>query len=324
MKISVCIPAYNRPNYLRSAIQSVLLQTFRDFELIVVDDASPQNLEPVIKEFHDNRIRFFRNKVNVNYVKNWNLCLEQARGEYIKFLLDDDVFKPHLLERQAAVLQQFPSVGFVGCRYDVIDADGKPHNAPETQKEQYRLFLRDTQEPGTVFIREYLLGKRAVGLPTSIMFRRALMRTSGFNPEVDFAADIDMWMDLALRSDFYYIDEELCSVRFHSGTVSQSVTQRDVFNYRHLYTLVSNLYTQLSSTHQTDSLASVRNQAYWRISHLAITNAFRNANATDRRRVLKDILENDPILLNRAKARLLWTTIKAGRTGKRLIGKQPI
>lgn len=113
-KISVLIPTYNYGRFLDETIQSVLSQTYTDFELVVVDNCSTDNTIEVVQPYLvDKRVRFYRNETNIGLVGNWNKCLELAQGEYIKFLCADDKFHPLLLQQFAAVMEQHPQVMLV-------------------------------------------------------------------------------------------------------------------------------------------------------------------------------------------------------------------
>ena len=105
-KVSVCIPTYRGAQTIGPAIASVLAQTFTDFELIVIDDGSPDETATIVAGFEDSRITYVRNASNLGPEGNWNRCLEMARGTYFKLLPHDDLLHPHCLERQAAVLDQ--------------------------------------------------------------------------------------------------------------------------------------------------------------------------------------------------------------------------
>ena len=110
MKFTIAIPAF-KARYLCNAIESCLNQTFSDFEIVVVDDASPENIASVVEKFDDNRIRFFRNDKNfgaIDVVDNWNKCLEYAKGEYIICMGDDDRLKPCCLEEFAKLMEKYP------------------------------------------------------------------------------------------------------------------------------------------------------------------------------------------------------------------------
>ena len=117
-KVSVVIPSYNRPHFLLRAINSVLRQTFTSFELIIVDDASTEDIATVITSINDSRVVFVKHNCNkgVNIARNTGLKI--SRGEYIAFLDNDDEWLPEKLERQLASFEQSKDerLGVVGCQ----------------------------------------------------------------------------------------------------------------------------------------------------------------------------------------------------------------
>ena len=123
-KISVLIPTYNYARFLGEAIESVLSQDFRDFELLIVDDCSTDNTIEVARPFcqRDNRVRFAVNSSNLGMVKNWNHCLELARGYYIKFLFGDDkLCHPQALSKMIELLERNPSATLAASGRAILD-----------------------------------------------------------------------------------------------------------------------------------------------------------------------------------------------------------
>ena len=123
-KVSVVIPTHNRANLVGRAIQSVLDQTYRDFELIVVDDASTDGTEEVTKALNDNRIRYIHHMMNRGASGARNTGIENANGEYIAFLNDDDEWLPEYLDQMISFLEaKDRSIGLVYCPFYRIDPD---------------------------------------------------------------------------------------------------------------------------------------------------------------------------------------------------------
>lgn len=120
---SITIPAYKQ-RFLYEAIESCLAQTYKNFELIVVDDASPEDLASIVKAFDDSRIRYYRNEKNcgaIDVVDNWNICLSHAQGEYIICMGDDDCLLPCCLEEYARMIKERPEIGLLHGWTEVID-----------------------------------------------------------------------------------------------------------------------------------------------------------------------------------------------------------
>ncbi len=122
-KFSITIPAYKQA-YLQEAIASCLKQTYSNFELIIVDDASPEDLISVVKSFNDERIHYYRNKKNfgaIDVVDNWNKCLEYTSGDYIICMGDDDKLLPNCLEEYANLIEKYPGLGVYHAWTEIID-----------------------------------------------------------------------------------------------------------------------------------------------------------------------------------------------------------
>lgn len=123
MKFSIIVPAY-KPNFLKECIDSILTQTYTDFELIIVNDASPYDLDTIVNSYQDNRIRYYKNEKNygaVEMVKNWNHCLEYATGDYVINMGDDDMLTPCCLEDYDKMIKKFPELNIFHTRMAFID-----------------------------------------------------------------------------------------------------------------------------------------------------------------------------------------------------------
>lgn len=126
MKFTIAIPAYKQ-KYLYEAIQSCLNQSYQDFEIVIVDDASPEDLLSVVRKFDDKRLRYYRNTKNCgarDVVDNWNICLTYAEGDYIICMGDDDRLLPNCLEEYDNLIKKYPAVNIVHGRTVKIDEQG--------------------------------------------------------------------------------------------------------------------------------------------------------------------------------------------------------
>ena len=118
-KVSVLMPVYNtKEEYLREAIESILNQTFRDFEFLIIDDGSTNGAQAVIKSYQDERIRFVQNETNLGIFKTRNKLCAMARGEYVATFDSDDISLPTRLEKEVAYLDEHPDVSVVGAWYE--------------------------------------------------------------------------------------------------------------------------------------------------------------------------------------------------------------
>ena len=125
---SIGIPAF-KDVFLKKCIQSILNQTYTNFELIIVNDCSPQDLSSIVKKFDDERIKYFENEKNVGakeVVKNWNKCLEHATGDFFVLMGDDDLMAKDYLYEFASLIQKHPDLDVYHCRTMIIDENDEP------------------------------------------------------------------------------------------------------------------------------------------------------------------------------------------------------
>jgi glycosyltransferase involved in cell wall biosynthesis len=210
-KISVLIPTYNYACFLSEAIESVLAQDFQDFELLIVDDCSTDNTVEVVRRFcaQDSRVLFSVNSANLGMVNNWNRCLQQASGQYIKFLFGDDkLCHPQALGKMVALLEQYPSVILAAAARVILDEKSK---VVDVQRP-----LAEGHHDGRKIITDYLMenGKNLVGEPSAVLFRKADAQR-GFNPQYKQIVDVEMWFHLLEKGDLAYTREPLCAFRCH-------------------------------------------------------------------------------------------------------------
>ena len=123
IKFSITIPAY-KDKYLKETIDSVLAQTYQNYEIVIVNDASPYDLDSIVSQYNDPRIRYFKNDKNCgakNVVDNWNICLSYATGDYLICMGDDDNLTPRCLQDFAYLIKKYPLVDLFHARTEVID-----------------------------------------------------------------------------------------------------------------------------------------------------------------------------------------------------------
>ncbi len=142
MKFTIAIPAY-KSLYLEEAIDSILGQSYSDFELLILDDASPYNLPCIVSKYDDPRIRFYRNERNVgalNVVDNWNRCLELAKGEYIICMGDDDCLCPDSLAGYSGYIDRYPECNIFHGATEMIDEASRMINIQEARPEHESVY----------------------------------------------------------------------------------------------------------------------------------------------------------------------------------------
>src|SRR5215471_15701082 len=115
-KVSFVIPCYNLAHFLADCVNSILSQTYGDFEILIMDDCSPDNTPEVAAEFEDPRVIYIRNEQNLGHLRNYNKGIELSRGKYVWLISADDYLRrPYILERYVQVMEEQPNVGYVFC-----------------------------------------------------------------------------------------------------------------------------------------------------------------------------------------------------------------
>lgn len=231
-KVSVLIPTYNYARYLDEAITSVLNQTFRDFELIIVDDQSKDNTDDVVQKYlNDPRISYYKNPLNLGLAGNFNKALEYAKGEHIKYLLADDKFHPQLLEKFVRVMDANPSVSLVTSYSSTFGATTEIRKSP----------LQGLQ-PGTKVILECLRNGKGnwIGEPSVVMFRKRALQVGNFNTAYICLVDLDMWLRILTMGDCYIVPEELAYFRVHNVQASHKSSIRNWFDEYYFFRDVKN------------------------------------------------------------------------------------
>lgn len=210
-KISVVIPVYNGENYLAETVESVLAQTFEDFELIIVDNCSTDATPGIAQKYaeQDDRVVYYKNERNLGMVGNWNRAVLLARDEYIKLLCADDVIEPEHLQAFVNVLDTHPNVSLVTSFEQLI---GDLHTV---RKLPYLPAIGELD--GRLVQKHLLTHGNWVGSPSSVMFRRRDIYVGVFNHAWRFwMLDVDMWIRLLAIGNLYVVPRILTHNRIHS------------------------------------------------------------------------------------------------------------
>lgn len=218
--VTVTIPMYNNERFIRQTIESILDQTYTNFELLIYDDNSTDGSYEIAASFKDPRLRVFKNERNLGPEGNWNRSINEVRGKYVKLVCGDDVLYPDCLEKQVAVFEKNPCSGIslVCSQRTIIDPEGKSlikkinlvdkgrHKAVDVTRKLIRM--------GT-----NILGEPACGLyPSSL-----LPYTHGYSARVPYTIDLEFWMQLLRLGDLYMIDESLCAFRISDESWSSRI-----------------------------------------------------------------------------------------------------
>ena len=225
------MPTYKGAAHLRAAIDSVLAQTFADFELVVVDDNSPDATPEIVATYADPRIRFLRNATNLGPEGNWNRCRDEAHGRYFKLMPQDDLLDPECLARQVAVFEKDAEcrLAIVFGARDIIDASGRKilrraafgHHAARIAAHD---LIRGCVRRGT----------NLLGEPGNVLLRRELAERVGpFDAAYGFIVDLDYWFRALQAGDAYYLPQALSAFRISEGSWSVAIGVRHCQQFRY-------------------------------------------------------------------------------------------
>ena len=220
-RVSVCIPAYRAEATIGAAIASVLAQTIDDWELLVLDDCSPDATLVVARAFSDPRIRVDVQPTNVGAEANWNDVVARARGRYVKLLCSDDLLEPTCLARQADALDAHPSAVLAASPRHIIDARG-------------RIVLRARGlgglrglVPGPQAARRLVRsGTNLLGEPSAVLFRRDALDPGGaFDGRHPYLIDVELYLRLLRAGDLVAVPEPLASFRVSPTSWSSALAR---------------------------------------------------------------------------------------------------
>jgi len=208
-EIAVLMPMYNtREEYLRAAVESILTQTFTDFELIIVNDGSTdKRVEQVIKSYKDKRIRYFA-KENGGAASARNFAISKADGKYLALMDSDDISLPERLQKQYDYLEAHSEVGCLGTKTRVIEKQARKLHFPKPVQNKE--------------IENYLLFYGCVFCNSSVMLRRDILEQNhiSYRDEYIPAEDYALWLDLTGKTQFAVLDELLVYYRFFAENIS--------------------------------------------------------------------------------------------------------
>lgn len=225
--VSIVTPTYNRPDYLRVALNSAVRQTYPNIEIIVSDNCSPENPQAIIDSFQDSRIRFSRNEKNLGMFSNTMKAFKMARGKYVASLLDDDMWGEDFLAKLVPPLEANPNLSLAFCDHYIIDANGNTDGAA-TQKCS-NFYKRSGLAEGVYqpFYKQSLLD-RSVSTATAALMRRDFIDWDSIPPEVGGSWDIYLnYLFCRSGNGAYYCPEKLTFYREHEQTETMQSGKRN-------------------------------------------------------------------------------------------------
>jgi glycosyltransferase involved in cell wall biosynthesis len=223
-KVSVIVPNYNHARYLRKRLESVLAQTFQDFELILLDDCSSDNSREVLNSYANlPNVRIeFNERNSGSTFKQWNKGVRMARGEYVWIAESDDFAEPRFLERLTQVLDEDPEVTFAFCRSWRVTEENVRFGHADFYFQQLEAdrWGKDFIADGWEECRRSFVICAPVPNASAVLLRKAVYeKIGGAGDRLHLCSDYQLWVRMALQGKVAYVGEELNSYRSHENNV---------------------------------------------------------------------------------------------------------
>lgn len=272
--VSVVIPTHNRADLLPRAIKSVQEQTYKDLEIVVVSDGSTDNTKEVVEALaaEDSRIRFVEYHPGRGGNIARNTGIEEAKGEYVAFLDDDDEFFPTKLEKQVAIMESDPEIGLVYTGVKILYIN---------EKVTYASKARNCGD----LSREILLDNY-IGTTSTVMLRKSVIAKSGmFDVQLKALQDFDLWIRVCQHCKVGVVPEEL--INYYNYTNSNQVSA-STQKYIDAFAYINNKYAAYFEEMSPEKLAEKKRNEY----SLLINKAMRNGNGKLARQYAKELKKN--------------------------------
>ena len=238
-EVSVIVPNYNHAEFLEERLDSILNQTFKDYELILLDDCSTDNSLEILNSYsqHPQVSGFIINKKRRGTFKQWDKGIKLSIGEFIWIAESDDVCEPEFLEKILPSLRMNKKAGLAYCQSWSIDNMGNKTGNWLSHTDEFRtkLFESDFIYKGTDFVNEFLLQKNVIPNTSAIVFRKSVyQQTGGVNSHIEYCGDWFLWMKMAVLSDVCFISKSLNYFRRHENSVIFRALNTDHLDKYHL------------------------------------------------------------------------------------------
>ena len=244
-RISVVIPSYNHEKFIAAAIQSVLVQTYQDFEIIVVDDGSTDGSIEQIRKFSDPRIKLILHKKNRGSAVAMRTGLERAIGEYIAVLSSDDVFLPKKFEKQVKVLDENPQYAAVFSYVELIDEYGHPFT---NQNHSYYKKFEQRNRDRYQWLNYFFYHGNALCHPSVLIRKSCFDKIGMYDERFAQLPDFDFWVRFCLKYELYIIPEKLIKFRIQSDEKNASAwTKQNIVRINNEWGLIAHHYLSIPS-----------------------------------------------------------------------------
>ncbi|MEO7000112.1 MAG: glycosyltransferase family 2 protein [Terracoccus sp.] len=222
-RVSVLVPSYNNAEFIEETIDSILGQSFGDFELIVADHTSTDQTWPLLQPYAvDPRVTLLQTPAGGGAPANWSRVTAAATGEYVKLVCGDDLIDPECLANQVAVMEANPGVVLSSCQRDLIDAHGK-----KVTSARGLAGLDGVVPGGAAARRAVIVGSNIFGEPAcNLMRREALENIGGWADSEPYVIDQQTFCNLLMTGDFYALPKSLASFRLSSSQWSVDLAKQ--------------------------------------------------------------------------------------------------
>lgn len=225
MKISVITASYNYDKYIAETIESVLNQTYTDWEMLIIDDGSTDNSVEVIKSYNDPRIKLIQNPENKGLKETLLIGIAQASGEWIAFLESDDMWREDYLAKKVQIAKEYPNTALIFNDVETFGDDllSKQAYVPFRHRNDK---LLEHDYPRNMFY-DFFQENRVLTFSCA-MIRKDILEKTDFNTPVDKLLDWWLWVHIAFENEFYYIGEQLTKWRLHNESYIYSKRFKDM------------------------------------------------------------------------------------------------
>ena len=229
-KVSICIPAYKQVDYLRRTLESVQLQNFKNYEIIITDDSPDNSVKELIEKFYlPDQVKYFKNKVNLGSPENWNEAIRYAEGEYVKIMHHDDWFtSENSLEEFVRILDENPDANFGFSATLVWQVDSDTNWVHKATDEQLKSLSHDSR---CLFFGNF------IGAPSCTIYRRTI--TEKYDPKLKWVVDFDFYIQVLQKNQFIFCPKPLvCTPSGVLHQITQSCINNkkiELFEYTYLF-----------------------------------------------------------------------------------------
>ncbi len=234
--VSICIPTYKQPQLLKKAVESVLMQSYTNFEIIISDDTPDDSVKQVLEQFKNSNLKYFKNEMPLGSPENWNNAIRQAKGAYIKVLHHDDHFThKESLQKFVSALSSDQTVHFAFCYSDIFFRKTNEHYLHKQTNSQLKRLRSES---------EFLFFRNVIGAPSAVIFKND--KAIVFNKAFKWLVDVEFYINyLGKHKNFVCIKEALITVvDGGESQISQEVARSKEVVIKENLNLFSSIYSE--------------------------------------------------------------------------------